>query len=98
MIRGLLSFDRFLFPRIAWWVHLIGFIAILISMVVGIVSGVVIIGAGKGDTAAGLFMIAGTIVGTIVSIIVWRMIIELWMVAFSIDSNLRAIRQHGLPK
>ncbi len=95
LIRSFLSFDKFIFPRIAWGLHLIGQIVIVISTIVGLFSGVLVLGT---EASAGWLMIAGTIIGGIFSAIVWRLVIELWTVAFSIDGNLRAIREQGLPK
>ncbi|WP_265517678.1 DUF4282 domain-containing protein [Nitratireductor luteus] len=97
MIRAFLSFDKFIFPRIARVVYFVGLFLIGISLVVGIASGAIVGAAGSG-AAASLFLIAGGIISAILSAIVWRLLVELWMVAFAINDNLRAIREQGPQK
>lgn len=92
MLSGFFSFDTFLFPRIVRLVYILGLVLIGLSLIGGLLGGLAVLFA---ETVTGLVMIVTTLIGAALGAIVWRLIVELWLVIFSINDNLKAIRDRG---
>lgn len=88
----LFSLDTFIFPRIVKAVFVLGLLLIGLGMAAGIFAGVAAMGS---EFTTGAFLVAVTLIGGIVSAIVWRLVVELWLVIFSINDHLEAIRKRG---
>lgn len=96
MIRKFLSFDSFIFPRIASVIYWVGLIIIIVFTVAGAFSALIM---GSQETELGLgggiFGLAAAILGGLIGIIIWRVVVEFWLVVFSINETLRDIRDQG---
>lgn len=92
MLKGFLSFDRFMFPRIARIIYFIGLIIIALTALAGIAAGVLV---AISDPIVGTGAIVGAIIGALIGALVWRLMVELWLVLFSINDHLKAIRNRG---
>lgn len=98
MLRAFLSFDTFVFPKIAVILYWIGLVFIILGTIVGVIGGLL-----YGNMAADPAMGAGdgflavivALVGGIVGIVFWRLVVEFWLVIFSIRDTLRDIRDQG---
>lgn len=90
----LLNFDTFIFPRIVKLVYALGLLLVALGMGAGFFAGI----AGMETTfATGAFLLVVTVIGGIVSAFAWRLVIELWLVMFSINDHLKAVREQGRP-
>jgi len=92
MLNDFLSFDTYVFPRIVKLVYFVGLALIALSAIGGILGGLAVMFAEPGT---GLFMIVAALIGAVVGAVVWRLVVELWLVIFSINDNLKAIRDRG---
>lgn len=89
---SLFDLDTFIFPRIVRYVYFLGMLLIAFGMIAGFFAGIVGMGS---EFITGAFLLVVTLIGGVVSAIVWRLVVELWLVAFSINDNLKAIREQG---
>lgn len=91
-IAAFLSFDRFLFPRVVKLVHALGLALIALAAAGGVLAGVAALASGGEPASAGLLAI-GALAGGLVAALLWRLAVELWLVIFSINDHLEAIRR-----
>lgn len=98
MIRSLISFDAFILPRIAKVVYWIGLILIGVGTAISIVRAVITLTDPYGGAGQGTLLLVLALLGGSVFAILWRLMVELWLVLFSIYDVLRQIRdgQTGL--
>lgn len=92
MLGDFLSFDKFIFPRIVRLVYLVGLVLIALSAIVGVLGGFAMMFAEPG---AGLLTIVMALIGAALGALVWRVVVEFWLVIFSINDNLKTIRDRG---
>jgi len=96
MIRAFLNFDSFIFPRIASIIYWIGLVLIIVFTIVGAISALIM---GSDETqlgvGGGIFALAAAVLSGLIGIIIWRVVVEFWLVVFSINETLRDIRDQG---
>ncbi|MBU1176807.1 MAG: DUF4282 domain-containing protein [Alphaproteobacteria bacterium] len=92
MLKMFLTFDEFVFPKLVTIIYWIGAVVIVLST----------LGGAFGAMSIGNYYGAGGIVGFLIaliagvlSLIVWRVVMELTIVLFSIHDTLKAIRDQG---
>ena len=94
MIRAFFNFDSFVFPRIVTVIYWIGLVFIGLSTLVGFF-GMLFGGnyyGGAMGTGGGIIGALMTLIGGIIGVIGWRLLVEFWLVIFSIRDLLRDIR------
>lgn len=94
MIRAFFNFDSFVFPRIVTAIYWIGLVVIGLSTLVGFF-GMLFGGPNYGDAMGAGGGIVGalmTLIGGVIGVIGWRLLVEFWLVIFSIRDLLRDIR------
>ena len=92
MLNDFLSFDTFIFPRIVRLVYFLGLILVGLGAIAGVLGGLAVMFAEPG---AGLLTIVMALIGAALGALVWRLVVEFWLVIFSINDNLKAIRDRG---
>lgn len=92
MLNDFLSFDKYIFPRIVRLVYFVGLFFVALGALAGVLGGLAMLFA---DFGAGLLAIVIALVGAALGALVWRLVVELWLVIFSINDNLKAIRDRG---
>ncbi|GAA1468686.1 DUF4282 domain-containing protein [Nocardiopsis exhalans] len=88
------SFREFITARIIKVVYILWLIMIAIGFLFGLISAI----AMMGDDDFGFLgvpMLIGTFVGTAISVLLSRIVLELLIVAFRISEDLNAIRKRG---
>ncbi len=94
MLRAFLNFDSFIFPKLTKLIYWIGLAAIALFTVFGAVGA--LFAGGNSYLAStgynGFIAFLGILVGGLLSALVWRIVVELWMVLFSIYDVLKQIR------
>jgi hypothetical protein len=96
MIRKFLTFDSFIFPRIASLVYWVGLVLIFVFTLASAIAALFM-----GSQVAQIGLIEGplgfaaSIFGGLVGIIVWRVVVEFWLIIFSIHEALRDIHAQG---
>jgi hypothetical protein len=88
-LRDLLTFENLLFPRILRIVYLVGAALIGLSVLVGVLAA---LGAMRFSVGGGLAQILFALIGGAVGLLVWRIVCEMWLVAFGIYDRLGQIR------
>jgi hypothetical protein len=96
MLKIFLNFDSFVFPRIASIIYWIGLVIIIIFTVAGATSAL-ILGSDEIELglAGGILGFSASVIAGIGGIIIWRVVVEFWLVVFSISETLRDIREQG---
>lgn len=89
MFAAFMNFNSFIFPKIAKIIYWIGLILIVLGTLTGVVAALAISGENGGG---GIIGAVGILVGGAVGIVVWRIMVELWIVLFSILEVLKDIR------
>jgi uncharacterized membrane protein YeaQ/YmgE (transglycosylase-associated protein family) len=84
MFQAFLTFETFIFPRIATVLYWIGLVLIILGTVIGAI--------GSLFTEAGFIGFLIALIGGIIGLVVFRVTVELWMVLFSILDTLKQIR------
>ncbi|HEY0920565.1 DUF4282 domain-containing protein [Devosia sp.] len=94
MFRAFLSFDSFIFPKLTKLIYWIGLAAIALFTVIGALGALFAGGSSHlaGTGYNGFVAFLGILVGGALSALVWRIVVELWMVLFSIYDVLKEIR------
>lgn len=93
MLKMFLNFDQFVFPKLVTIIYWIGAVVIVLTALGGAFGAMSFgnyMGAGGGFVG---FLIA--IIGGVLSLIVWRVVMELTIILFSIHDTLKAIRDQG---
>jgi hypothetical protein len=91
---GFFSFDKFIFPRLVKIIYWIGLVGIVLGTIVIAIA--VISQAGNqegGGLVAGIGFIVAIVIGFL-ALVVWRVVVELWLVMFSIHDVLTQIRDN----
>lgn len=94
MLRAFLSFDSFIFPKLTKLIYWIGLAATALFTVFAAVGALF---AGNNAYLAstgynGFVAFLGILIGGLLSALIWRIVVELWMVLFSIYDVLKEIR------
>ena len=91
-IMGFFSFEHLYFPVVARYVFIILCVLSVIGMVFGVIGGLIaIISTGVG---AGIGMMLAAVIGGVFGLIFLRLWFEMVVVGFSINDNLKAIRNN----
>ncbi len=93
MLSAFLNFDTFLFPKIAKIIYWIGLVLIGLGTLVSMFSSLAaiqIIGGGTGFLGFIVALSSG-----IIGVVVWRVVVEVWLVLFSILDTLKEIRDRA---
>lgn len=93
MLRTFLTFDSFIFPKITQVIYWIGLVLILLGTLVSLIGALGLAASpyGGGGFMAFFMIIISLVVGA-AGLVLWRVMVELWMVQFSIHEVLRQIR------
>jgi hypothetical protein len=91
MLKSFFSFDTFIFPKIVTIIYWIG----IVMIVIGTLGSLLAVmsspnGAGMGFLGAIAALVAGA-----VGLVAWRLVVEFWLVIFSIRDLLHDIRDQG---
>ena len=89
------SFRSFIFPqlvKIIYWLGLIGIGIGMLIVIVGAISASNNPYLGSGGTGYAVGAVIGAIIGGAILVVVWRVVVELWLVLFSIHEVLVDIR------
>lgn len=97
MIRAFLNFDSFIFPRIASVIYWIGMV-LIVMITFGSAIGALFMGGQEAQLGlgGGILGFVAAMLGGGIGIIVWRVVVEFWLVVFSIRETLRDIRDQGV--
>ncbi len=87
--RDLLDFERMIAPTIIKVVYWIGLLLIAASAVIGFLGGFVAL---TENIALGLGQMVLSVIGFVVGLLVWRIVMELYIVVFGIHDRLGQIR------
>ncbi len=89
--------DDFVFPKVARIIYYVGLVVIALGTLAGVINGVFVgsLGSTETTTFASISMVVGALIGGVLAVLVWRIIIELWMVLFSIHDVLKEIRDRS---
>ncbi|WP_404400186.1 DUF4282 domain-containing protein [Pelagibacterium halotolerans] len=93
MIKSFLNFDTFIFPKIATVIYWIGLVLIVLGTLAS-AFGALFRSDVMGNQMGGLGFLF-VLVGGVIAIIAWRVVVEFWLVIFSIRDHLRDIRDQG---
>jgi hypothetical protein len=93
MLSSFMNFDEFIFPKVVKIIYWIGLVLIGLGTLASMFGSLMASSAigGGGGFLGFLFAIIGGIVG----VIVWRVMVELWIVLFSILDTLKEIRDQS---
>tara|TARA_A100001391_G_scaffold144103_2_gene101862 strand:+ start:1939 stop:2223 length:285 start_codon:yes stop_codon:yes gene_type:complete len=91
MLKSFFSFDTFVFPKIVTIIYWIG-IAVI---VIGTLGSLLTVMSNPYSSGMGVFGALAILVGGAVGIVAWRLVVEFWLVIFSIRDLLRDIRDQG---
>ena len=93
MLQHFLSFDKLIGTKLIKILYFIGLAGILIS-------GIISVFAGFGAMRYGFFKGIGTILGallvTVLAIVFWRFMCEIYMLFFRMSDDLRDVKNHQL--
>ena len=89
-----LKWDGFIFPKVAKFIYYLGLILITIGAIVGAI-GAFFAGQADGNIGIGFVGLIFSLIGGVVGALVWRIMVELWTVLFSIHDVLVEIRDKG---
>lgn len=88
------SFQEFITARIIKVVYILWLIMIGVGFLFGLISAIAMMGNDE-IGFLGVPMLIGTFVGTAISVLLSRIVLELLIVAFRISEDLNAIRKRG---
>lgn len=92
MLKAFLTFDNFILPKVSKIIYWIGLVLIALGTLAALF-GALAMGANPYAPPGGAFLgFIFALIGGVVSAIVWRIAVELWMVLFSIYDVLKQIR------
>lgn len=95
MLRAFLNFDSFVFPKIVTIIYWIGLVLIALGTLLGFLGALFMGSSGYGGAMGASGGIIGallTLAGGVIGIVAWRLVVEFWLVIFSIRDLLRDIR------
>ncbi len=90
MLRSFLNFDDFLFPKLVTIIYWVGLVLIALFAIIGALGSLAAGNYGGGGLG---FLVA--LIGGVISIVVWRITMELAIVLFSIQDILKSIRDQN---
>lgn len=99
MLRTILTFDTFVFPKIVVAIYWLGLLFIILATAGSVI--ILLQGHGVSTIFSPMQSVRGpagigiALIGGLVALIGWRLLIEFWLVIFSIRDLLRDIRNSG---
>lgn len=94
MLNAFLSWDGYIFPKVARFIYYFGLALIALGTVISAFGGLFGSGA-MGEWGWGLLVFIGSLIGGALGLLVWRVTVELWTVLFSVHDVLIEIRDQG---
>ncbi|MFC3705449.1 DUF4282 domain-containing protein [Devosia honganensis] len=92
MFKAFLSFDTFILPGLTKIIYWIGLALIALGTLAALFGAIALSGNPYAPAGGGFFGVIMALVGGAISAVVWRIVVELWMVLFSIYDVLKEIR------
>lgn len=92
MLKSFMNFDNFVFPKLVTIIYWIGIVLIGLGTIIGFFGSLVGMSNPYGSPAVGLGAALVTLLGGVIGLVLWRLVIEFWLVIFSIRDLLRDIR------
>lgn len=95
ILKPFFNFDTFIFPRIATIVYWIGIVLISLSAIIAAFGSLFMSVQYGNGFGAGLMGFLAALVGGMLGLLAWRLLVEFWLVIFSIRDTLREIADQG---
>jgi multisubunit Na+/H+ antiporter MnhC subunit len=91
------SFRTFIFPGLVKIIYWIGLIGIAVGALITVVGGIAASNNPyvSGGPALAVGAVVAGLVGGAILVVIWRVVVELWLVLFSIHDVLKEIRDRG---
>lgn len=98
MFSAFLNFDTFIYPKIVKAVYWVGIVLIALFTLMGAIGSFFMtandFGSGMGGPGGVMGLILSLVLGAI-GVVIWRVVVEAWLVLFSILETLQQIRDQG---
>lgn len=87
------NFDQLIGTKLIKLLYFLGLAGIVFFGLVGIIAGFVAMGQGF---LTGLGALLGAIIGTLIAVVFWRFMCELYLLFFRLSDDIRDIKNHQL--
>lgn len=93
MLQHFLSFDKLIGTKLIKVLYFVGLIGIALAGIMSLFGAIMSLGGGF---FLGLRLIAAAIFGTVVALLFWRFMCEIYLLFFRMSDDLRDIKNHQL--
>ena len=90
MLKAFLNFDDFVFPKLVTVIYWISIVLIVLGTILGFFGALIGMSNPYGSPAMGLGGALVALVGGVIGLVLWRLIVEFWLVIFSIRCQRKA--------
>lgn len=93
MLNTFMNFDKLIGTKLIKGLYFLGLIGIVLFGILGVLGGFMAMGQGF---LTGLGAILAAAIGTIIGIVFWRFMCELYLLFFRLSDDIRDIKNHQL--